>query len=339
MTPMAPGSATPHVTSAINGRALRPESDLRKKAHARLAERIDPQRSRHKPLSLLRTEARRLSEQFCDLEAPTMTRSERDRFIDDVMAESLSFGPLEELFRDDAVKEILILAPTQIISRKAESWLPTSARFRDADQVRAVLQRYLEIGEALVAGPATQGGFDVKLPNQFRVMAMLPPSVMEQSPTAVLIRMSGAGSTAVATPLPGSSSGTVSMVPPAASPSGTLSNSARMAAPPSSGTVKYSPPAQPVAAAPTPVNIRATPVPPEPGSSSDPLGKLKQRLTERIIMKFAAAGVYDINQFPIAELRKIVHANVVEFCTAERLGFDDKFHERLALEILAGMNR
>lgn len=56
-------------------------------------------------------------------------------------------------------------------------------------------------------------------------------------------------------------------------------------------------------------------------------------------MKFAAAGVYDINQFPIAELRKIVHANVVEFCTAERLGFDDKFHERLALEILAGMNR
>ena len=62
-------------------------------------------------------------------------------------------------------------------------------------------------------------------------------------------------------------------------------------------------------------------------------------MAERIVTKFAAAGVYDLNQIPAAELRRIVAAHVAEVCQQERIGTDDSTHDRLALEILAGMNR
>jgi hypothetical protein len=95
------------------------------------------------------------------------------------------------------------------------------------------------------------------------------------------------------------------------------------------------------------VPVDAT-APPRPGGSvgtlttapvADPHAKLRQRLTERIIMRFAAAGVYDLSALPANELRRIVTASVAEFCHQDRLDLDGPFQERLALEILAGMNR
>ena len=64
--------------------------------------------------------------------------------------------------------------------------MPTSVRFRDAEQVRRALGRYAEAGD-LVA-PAAAGGFDVWLGNGFRAVAVLPPEVMDQPPMAVFVR-------------------------------------------------------------------------------------------------------------------------------------------------------
>ena len=63
------------------------------------------------------------------------------------------------------------------------------------------------------------------------------------------------------------------------------------------------------------------------------------RITGRIAGAMAAAGVYDLNRIALPDLRRIVQAHVTEFCEAEKLTFDDAAKERLALEILAGMNR
>src|SRR5579883_2883836 len=74
--------------------------DLRKRAHARLAERVDIGRSRHKPVSLLRQEARRVLDLFLDIEVPGWPKPDRDRFVEEVIGEVLGLGPLDELFRD-----------------------------------------------------------------------------------------------------------------------------------------------------------------------------------------------------------------------------------------------
>jgi pilus assembly protein CpaF len=163
-----------------------PLQAVRRKAHARLAPLTDPARARHKPLSLLRMEVRRLLEQYLVAECPTLPQAERSRLADEVLAEAPGLGPLEDLFRDPAVQEVMVLAPGQVVVRKGDAWTPTSVRFRDAEHVRRMLARYAEVGEP-VAPPAA-GGFDVWLGNGFRAVAVLPPEVLELPPTAVFVR-------------------------------------------------------------------------------------------------------------------------------------------------------
>ena len=306
-----------------------PVVDIRKKAHARIAEKIDLVRARHKPLSLLRQEAKRVLEQFLDAECSTLTRSDRDVLVDDVMAEGFGFGPLEELFRDESIKEILVLAPTQIIVRKGEGWQPASARLRDAEQLRAVLTRYAETGEAVLAGP-TVGGLDVKLANGFRAIAVVPPEVMQVCPQLLLVRMSP-----TAAPVANAGSGTIQFNQLASARSGSGSGAISG---PRSGNL--GPPLQ--ARTPTPTILADAPRTPSPSGTvppPDPFARIRQKMAERIIMKFASAGIYDIYEIPQPELRKIVHATVAEVCLMDKLGYDEAFQERLGLEILAGMSR
>lgn len=79
--------------------------------------------------------------------------------------------------------------------------------------------------------------------------------------------------------------------------------------------------------------------PPPRSVESDPFGKVKQRVTERIVSTCAAAGMYDLSQIPIAELQRVVQAHIQEVVTLERLSPDASTLDRLAVEILAAMNR
>lgn len=333
MTPSTPG-VTPGSKAAAS------PLDIRRRAHARLAERIDFAKSRHKPQSLVRQDARRTLEQFLDQDAPTLSRSDRDRLVEDVLAATAHIGVLDDLFRDDGVQEIMVLSPTVVLARKAE-WLPTSARFRDADQWRAVLARYAEIGENQT-GDRRTGGLDVRLANGFRVTAVLPPLVMEQPPVALFVRGTlldvttdcglGATTPVPKTNSPGSgamatSEGRVTFSASATTTVTTTSASNRYPRPPAAGESASGRHRQPA------------PFMDPPVDAQDPFAKLRQRVTERIITTFAGAGVYDLNAIPLAELRRIIAAAVYDFCATEKLGAGDTDRERLTLEILAGMNR
>ena len=334
-------------------------TDPRKKAHARLAERIDLARNRHKPLSILRAEGKRTLEQFFDQEGTALTRSDRDKLIEDVLAESAGFGPLEELFRDDAVKEILIVNAATVLGRKGDGWLPVGGRFRDDEQLRAVLARWAEVGEPYVGGGGF-GGFDVRLANGFRAVATLPPAVLEVAPQVWLARAAPAPQSAAPPPAPlvngngnahGFATGPVSgvhrgvMTTPAprgsgviASPSSRQSlNSVSSADKPDSGVISL----DSLTAAPTYSGSQSGRLGRSPDAASvtmsDPVAKLRQRITGIIITKFAAAGMYDLNALPIAELARIILAQVAEIVAAERLPYDDAGIRRLSAEIVASV--
>lgn len=290
-------------------------ADFRRRAHARLTEKIDPVRSRHKPLSILRTEAKRAVEAVLNAESPTLSGEQRERLTEDVLAEAVGVGPLEELFRDDTVQEVMVVSPHRVLARRFGRWVPTTARFRDADQLRAVLARFGATGE-LLAGPEPHGGLDVRIANGFRVLAVVPPEIVDVSPTAVFVRGPAPG-----TPdfIPSASSGRVAA--PAAR-SGPVGRSSVVRTPPARATLPE--PAPAVEIAPPAVN---------------PFTETRQRITSRIATAMATAGVYDLNRIALPDLRRIVLAHVIEFCEAEKMTFDDSGKERLALEILAGMNR
>lgn len=345
--------------SAVTRLAATP-ADPRKKAHARLAERIDLTRNRHKPLTILRAEGKRTLEQFYDQEGTALTRSDRDRLIEDILAESVGFGPLEEAFRDDAVKEILVLSAATILGRKADGWMPLSGRFRDDDQLRTVLARWADAGEAYVPGAASSGGFDVRLANGFRAVATLPPTILEVPPQVWLSRAAPAPPTAQL--VPGNASvGTGSSVSPM---SGIHRGVMATPMPRGSGPMPHQsgrPNLNTVPAADNPdsgvISLDSLTAVPTyssgaqgshggrgPGSTitsgsmfTDPLAKVRQRITGVIIGKFAAAGMYDLNALPVLELARIILAQVTEIVAVEKLGYDDSTARLLTGEILASI--
>jgi hypothetical protein len=316
---------------------VRPPADVRRKVAARLAEKFDPARLRHKPLSLVRADARRQADQLLDVEAPTLGRAERDRIAEDVLAALPGVGPLEELFRDEAVAEIVILATSQVVAYKAGGWVPTSARYRDADQVRAVLARYADTGDPTQPGPAAVGLIDVRLPHGFRVVAVLPPAVMDAPPVVHLTR--GAS---VPPPPPGGRSDVIATPAPRGGRSGSgIVMRASRPTPPADDVVSLAavaPPGPSVSGSMSSASGRLTAGPPS-AANPDPFAKLKQRMTEKIIMRLASAGVYDLNQVPLPELRRFITLAVGEYCQQEGVESDAAFQQRLGLEILAGMNR
>jgi hypothetical protein len=232
------------------------------------------------------------------------------------------------------VKEIVILTPAQVIVRKGELWLPTSVRFRDDTQLRAVLTRFAETGVGLNDGPPPAGGLDVRLANGFRMIAVVPPDVMNVPPMVLLARGEPAIS---ATPLV-ANTGPGSSVQIGAKPSGAVPVvGPRSVARP--GTM----PGRPVGSDSEVLTRPSGSIPTVPGSSSgspsDPIARIRHKVTQRIITQLAAAGVHDLSKIPVPELRKIVAAFVHEQCEWDRFPLDAAAEERLALEILAGMNR
>ncbi len=332
-------------------------AELRKRVHARLAEKIDPARTRYKPLSLVRQEARRVVDQFLDAECPTLTRSDRDRFVEDALAEGVGYGPFEELFRDESVKEFQVLGPGEVTVRKNDAWHPTPVKLRDTEQLRQVLARYAEASEPLA------GGVDARLANGFRVVAVLPPEGYEVAPVAWFIRgplppaapPPGSGVVAAPrsgllnarqtprasdpdlTPMPASTGSevlpTALNVRPQAQPSG------RMPQPPSPSPPMTGPPSGRMNAVSSGPPSGRMPRPPATESQQDPYARDRQRITERMIAKLASAGIFDLAAVPPAELSRFVLSAVADFSDSERLGFPAPLQERLALEILAGMNR
>ena len=86
----------------------------------------------------------------------------------------------------------MVLAHNQVIARKGDVWLPTSVHFRDPDHYRRTLARLAGQGEPpFTPGRSRRAAIDVRLANGFRVVAVLPPAVLDQPPVAVFVRGPG----------------------------------------------------------------------------------------------------------------------------------------------------
>ena len=293
-------------------------AEQHRKVYSRLSERIDPLRTRHKPLSLLRHEARRLAEQFFNQEQLSLSKAQITALAEEICANTLGVCVLEELFRDKNVQEIMIASPTAVLSRSNDHWLPTSARFSDRSKLRSFLQRMAAIGSERQPSIAFKGSIDVRLPNGFHLQAILPPEALELTPSAVFLRVDATPPSAII------QTTTREIVEPSAN------DTVSAATTPSSGTIRDEPRTHRIESSTS--TITETQV-------NSPYDKLRQRMTERIVMRFASAGMYDLSVIALPELRRIVLASVHEICNADNLNYDESTRERLALEILAKMNR
>ena len=302
----------------------------KKRVLAKLEERLDMSASKRMPQSLLRQSLRQHAEQITDQEARGFAKPDRDRLLDEVISELLGYGPLEELFADAAVREVMVTGPGTVIARRdLGQWLPTSVKFRDEDHVRATLDRIATHAEPIGPVMASMTVFDMRLPNGFRALALIPPEALDQPATASFLREvtipvpiahkdKDATATHASLPAGGSTSlGTLKTVP------GSVTASPR----PGSGIVSM-----------------ALPRPSADASASasgigDPLARHRARILERLLSRFAALKVYDVTRLEVTELRKVVTAYIREYAESEKVYLSDTDQGRLMLEILTSLTR
>ncbi len=117
---------------------------LKKEIHRQLIASMDRASIETLSDAELRAELRAGIEQLCFYRNELLTHAERDRLIDDVLNEALGLGPIEPLFRDPTVSDILINGPRAVFVER-------HGRLEDTDIVFNDEQHLLEIARRIAA--------------------------------------------------------------------------------------------------------------------------------------------------------------------------------------------
>lgn len=321
---------------------------LKARVLTKLEDRLDPSASKRMPPSLLRQSIRQHAEQIAEQEARGLSRPERDRLIDVVLSELLGYGPLEELFNDPSVREIMVTGPHAIIVRRDQGqWLPTNIKYRDEEHVRWSLDKLSTHADPLGGQINSLNLFDMQIPNGFRVVAIIPPEALGHPATASFIRTESAPAQPAPMAMPEPAPPPPARYPAAATTSASAAtNRSASAATNRSASIATRPVPGSITASPRPGSgIVATPPPRNAGSDSaassgpDLLARHRNRIIERLISKMASLGIYDLGRVEITELRKIVTAYVREYVEKEKIYLSEIDQCRLMLEILTAMQR
>ncbi|HEY3186617.1 MAG TPA: CpaF family protein, partial [Solirubrobacteraceae bacterium] len=105
--------------------------------------------------------------------AAPLSRAERERLHDSVLAELFAFGPIDALLHDDTVTEIMVNGPDQVWVERDGLLHETAVKFEDAEHVRRIVERIVSpLGRRI---DESSPMVDARLPDGSRVNAVIPP--------------------------------------------------------------------------------------------------------------------------------------------------------------------
>ena len=114
-----------------------------------------------------------LLNELVEAQGLSLPRVERQRLLEAVIAEVLSFGPIEPLLRDPTINEVMVNGPYQVWVERNGKLSRTDIQFEDDDHVRRIIDRIIApLGRRCdEASPMV----DARLPDGSRVNAVIPP--------------------------------------------------------------------------------------------------------------------------------------------------------------------
>ncbi len=102
-----------------------------------------------------------------------LSRTDRERLTDELLADILGHGPLEKLLADETVSEIMVNGPFDIWVERAGRLSPTNVRFADDSHLRRILNKIVaQVGRRV---DESSPMVDARLPDGSRVNAIIPP--------------------------------------------------------------------------------------------------------------------------------------------------------------------
>ena len=112
-----------------------------------------------------------------DTENPLLNRVERERLIDEVLDETLGFGPLEILLKDQTISDILINGPQKVFVERRGKMTLSEVKFRDNEHLLQIIDRIVsKMGRRV---DETCPMVDARLPDGSRFNAIIPPLALD----------------------------------------------------------------------------------------------------------------------------------------------------------------
>jgi len=150
---------------------------LKRLIHTKLVDKLDLTRLGDLQGDTLRREIRLVVEHLCDSENPLLNRSERERLIEEILDETLGFGPLELLMKEEGVADIMINGPKKIFVEKNGKIIKSNVTFRDNQHLLQILDRIVSrVGRRV---DETSPMVDARLPDGSRLNAIIPPLALD----------------------------------------------------------------------------------------------------------------------------------------------------------------
>ncbi len=122
----------------------------------------------------LRQEARVAIESIIESGAVQLPPNlDRARFVAEMTAEIMGYGPIEPFLADESVSEVMVNGPNQIYVERRGQLSVAPARFTNADSLMRVIERIVTpLGRRIDEGVPM---VDARLPDGSRVNAIIPP--------------------------------------------------------------------------------------------------------------------------------------------------------------------
>src|SRR5438132_9256097 len=151
--------------------------ELKRLIHGKLVDKLDLSKVSDLEGDTLRREIRLVVERLCDTENPLLNRMERERLIDEVLAETFGFGPPEMLLKDPTISDILVNGPHKIYVERRGKLEKTDIKFRDNEHLLQIIDRIVsKVGRRV---DETSPMVDARLPDGSRVNAIIPPLALD----------------------------------------------------------------------------------------------------------------------------------------------------------------
>lgn len=146
--------------------------DLKTRVQNKLLAEMDPSLDVSKT-DEVRSTIENLYDEVLAQENIILSRVERQRLFEQIVAEILGFGPIEPFLADETITEIMVNGPKNIYIERKGKVERTNAQFESNDHVMRIIDRIVApLGRRI---DEAQPYVDARLPDGSRVNAVIPP--------------------------------------------------------------------------------------------------------------------------------------------------------------------
>ena len=157
---------------------LSPVEQLKVDLHRRLIERLDLEALEQvKDEGELSRQIRAAVVEFLRAEQTPLSQNEREEVVEQIVYEIIGLGPIEPLFRDSTISDILVNGAHEIYIERFGKLIRVPASFRNDAHLLSVIDRIVsKVGRRV---DESSPMVDARLPDGSRVNAIIPPLALD----------------------------------------------------------------------------------------------------------------------------------------------------------------